>query len=311
MHRRWLSAAFVSVGLLLPVASAHGATCPGADTTISPATVSSAKAAVLCIVNAERTARGLPALAANDALAAAAQAHSDDMVANDYFAHNGPDGSTPASRVLAAGYVFVTMFENIAVGQTTPREAVAGWLASTHGHCEATLNPAVRDLGVGVAPTPATLGDQIGGTWTEEFGLAAGALPASTDTGPADGCPYTSLIGIDPAPPPGAGSGAPTTPTTPNTPTTPSTPALPQTLNISLRHAGNVLTVSGSLRPLYTQGKRATIVVKRGRRTLRRASARLDARGRFRVRMARLPGRGPLTVRVSVGALHITRTVGR
>ncbi len=53
-------------------------------------------------VNAERTARGLRALAWNDALHPLARAHSRDMVRRDFFAHVNPDGQDAAARADAA-----------------------------------------------------------------------------------------------------------------------------------------------------------------------------------------------------------------
>jgi len=300
MRRCRFPALVVALGLLAPVAASGQTTsCPGADTTISASTVGSAKAAVFCIVNAERVARGLPALSQNDKLAGAAQQHSDDMVAKDYFAHLSLDGLQPSDRILAAGYSYGLTFENIATGQTTPREAVADWLASTHGHCQATLDPSVIDLGVGIAPTAATLPGQIGGTWTEEFGLPLGHAPGSTDTGPAAGCPYTSFAGLAPAKQPDAPAPAAT--------------AAPQqqALTISLRHAGSRLTVSGAIRPQWTAGQRVRIVVSQGGRVIRHLGTRLDSNGRFRIRLSAPAAGGPLTVSVRAGKLRVTRTVGR
>jgi len=318
MRRCRFPALVVALGLLAPVAASGQTTsCPGADTTISASTVGSAKAAVFCIVNAERVARGLPALSQNDKLAGAAQQHSDDMVAKDYFAHLSLDGLQPSDRILAAGYSYGLTFENIATGQTTPREAVADWLASTHGHCQATLDPSVIDLGVGIAPTAATLPGQIGGTWTEEFGLPLGHAPGSTDTGPAAGCPYTSFAGLAPAKQPDApASSSPPSPggtaTTPTTPAPAPTAAPPQqALTISLRHAGSRLTVSGAIRPQWMSGQRVRIVVSQGGRVIRHLGTRLDSNGRFRIRLSAPAAGGPLTVSVRVGKLRVTRTVGR
>ena len=47
---------------------------------------------------------GCGALRFDSRLAAAARAHSADMVNRHYFAHESPDGSTPADRAAAAGY---------------------------------------------------------------------------------------------------------------------------------------------------------------------------------------------------------------
>src|SRR4051794_8577736 len=70
---------------------------------------------ILCLLNAERRARGLKPLRPNKRLSRAAIGHSRNMVARHYFAHNGADGS-PLSRIRRAHYIprtgFWTVGEN-------------------------------------------------------------------------------------------------------------------------------------------------------------------------------------------------------
>jgi uncharacterized protein YkwD len=87
-----------------------------------------------------------PPLAWNPALAGAALAHSRDMARQRYLAHHGKDGSTPASRVTATGYTWRLVGENIASGQPTPEDAVAGWLDSP-GHCVNLMDPRFTETG--------------------------------------------------------------------------------------------------------------------------------------------------------------------
>ena len=88
-----------------------------------------------------------PALAWNNRLTQAADAHSRDMAANDFFSHTGSGGSTLGSRVTAAGYDWRGIGENIAAGQTGIDQVVDGWIAS-EGHCANLLNPAFVDVGL-------------------------------------------------------------------------------------------------------------------------------------------------------------------
>lgn len=88
-----------------------------------------------------------PALAWNARLAAAATAHTQDMVTNDFFAHTGSDGSTAAMRVDAAGYAWRSVGENIAGGPGSVGTVMDGWLASP-GHCANLLSPAFTEVGV-------------------------------------------------------------------------------------------------------------------------------------------------------------------
>jgi uncharacterized protein YkwD len=73
---------------------------------------------VIALTNQQRAIYGLPPLAANAALATAAQAHSNDMANNNFFSHTGSDGSNPGQRISRAGYSWYTYGENIAAGYT-------------------------------------------------------------------------------------------------------------------------------------------------------------------------------------------------
>ena len=66
-------------------------------------------------------------LSANATLTLAAISHATDMARNNYFSHDGRDGSNPAQRVERTGYRYRTTGENIAAGVDTPELAVQGW----------------------------------------------------------------------------------------------------------------------------------------------------------------------------------------
>ncbi|GGR27490.1 CAP domain-containing protein [Streptomyces roseolus] len=117
---------------------------------------------VLSLVNAERAKAGCGPLTANATLARAAQAHSDDMAARDFFDHTNPDGADPGDRVTAAGYPWSTYGENIAMGQRTPEQVMEAWMNSP-GHRANILNCDFKELGVGVH-------DGGGPYWTQVFG---------------------------------------------------------------------------------------------------------------------------------------------
>ena len=77
------------------------------------------------------------------------------MATNNYFAHTGQDGRTPDQRVLAAGYSYSRMGENIAAGQTSVASAMAGWIASP-SHCQNMMTPDFRDIAVACARNDAS-----------------------------------------------------------------------------------------------------------------------------------------------------------
>jgi uncharacterized protein YkwD len=87
------------------------------------------------------------ALAWNTQLLAAAKEHSTDMAQKNYFSHTGQDGRNPGQRVTAAGYIWSTVGENIAGGQRSVEQAMAGWINSP-GHCQNLMNPNFRDVAV-------------------------------------------------------------------------------------------------------------------------------------------------------------------
>lgn len=109
---------------------------------------------VIAQVNALRAANGLAPYKINNALMAAAQAHSDYLASIGYMTHTGADGSRPASRAIAAGYgdgaqVFVS--ENIASGSyMSPSHAVEIWQGDTL-HLNTMLSPNYIDAGAGVS----------------------------------------------------------------------------------------------------------------------------------------------------------------
>lgn len=166
-----------------PVASAHaGSSCAHARTPIAAAPLATLQRAVMCLINRQRTERGLPRLQANKRLDNSAQSWTNYMVSHDVFTH----GSNFAARITASGFDWSTAGENIATGFDTPAAVVGGWMAS-QGHCRNILTPTYSAVGTGVSAA-GVLGFQ--GTWTQDFGLPWGHRPPSQNWGPADGCPY-------------------------------------------------------------------------------------------------------------------------
>jgi uncharacterized protein YkwD len=102
----------------------------------------------------------------NDTLAAASRLHSEDMARHNYFSHSGRDGSNPGQRVERAGYRYRATGENIAGGQRTPEETVAGWIKSP-GHCANLMNPAFTEMGAALATDARS---EYGVYWTQAFG---------------------------------------------------------------------------------------------------------------------------------------------
>lgn len=128
--------------------------------------------AILTAVNAARASPrtcgaqrygAAPPLAWHGALAEAALAHSRDMAMHRYLSHQGKDGRDVAERALQAGYRWLRVGENIAVGQESPDDVVSGWLASP-GHCANIMSPGFREMGAAYAL------NQSRAYWTQVFG---------------------------------------------------------------------------------------------------------------------------------------------
>ncbi|WP_019891191.1 CAP domain-containing protein [Streptomyces purpureus] len=104
---------------------------------------------IVDMVNAERAKSGCGPVTANSKLTKAAQRHSDDMAARDYYAHSTPEGVGPGERITAAGYRWSTYGENIFKSPKDARTAMAGWMKSP-GHRDNILNCSFKEIGVGI-----------------------------------------------------------------------------------------------------------------------------------------------------------------
>jgi uncharacterized protein YkwD len=102
----------------------------------------------------------------SDPLQRAALEHARDMAGRGTLSHTGGDGSTHAERATRAGYRWRVVGENIAAGQPTPEQVVAGWLKSA-AHCANLMDPEFSEMGVAYAAAP---WDARGIFWVQLFG---------------------------------------------------------------------------------------------------------------------------------------------
>ncbi len=103
---------------------------------------------LVSLVNAFREGEGCAALEWNQPVADVAQAHSADMVARSFFAHDNPDGQSPFDRLAAAGIGYSRAAENIASGYPTASAVLDGWLNSP-GHRANLANCSLTQHGIG------------------------------------------------------------------------------------------------------------------------------------------------------------------
>ena len=96
-------------------------------------------------LNAFRAENGLAPLAVSPRLQQAARAQARDMARTGNFDHRGTDGSDPMVRVQRAGYSPCYVSENIARGQRSLAEVMAGW-ADSPGHRRNMLSQSAAEF---------------------------------------------------------------------------------------------------------------------------------------------------------------------
>jgi uncharacterized protein YkwD len=162
-------------------APAAPTSCADGDLIPTSGNLAQIRQATICLINMQRAANGVGQLTERADLDAAAQSHTDDMIARDYFDHVGPTGLGLLDRLLATGYATLGALlgagENIAAGGgalATPNATVASWMSSPE-HRANILDPSFTDTGLGVdAALPASVGlGSVGATYTQVFGATA------------------------------------------------------------------------------------------------------------------------------------------
>jgi uncharacterized protein YkwD len=169
-------AAASSLAIAAPTAAdaTSPAACAGANLAPSVAHAARARHATLCLVNHQRTRRGLRRLHTQGSLNNAAGKYARLMVAERFFDHVSPGGSTMAQRIERTSYLRHTrawsLGENLAWGSggsATPAQIVNAWMHSP-GHRRNILDGSFREIGIGIAlgvPNGAS-----GATYVNEFG---------------------------------------------------------------------------------------------------------------------------------------------
>lgn len=194
LRRAWIAAA-AAVAFMAPASASaatlpvqlpcvEGVTCAAApkpkcaNESVEPAkgNLRAVRRATLCLLNVERTKRGLGKLRANRPLQGVATRYAKRMVKLSFFDHVSPTGSTFIDRILQSPYVDAgdgyTVGENLAWGSgvlATPKRIVKAWMES-QGHRTNILNGKFADIGVGVVPGVPVAGGAPGATYVNEFG---------------------------------------------------------------------------------------------------------------------------------------------
>jgi uncharacterized protein YkwD len=126
--------------------------------------------------NLQREKNGLPKLEENKKLDESAMIKARDILNKQYFDHISPSGRGPADLADEAGYDYIVIGENLALGgfkdDTTLVEA---WMNSP-GHRENILNSGFREIGV--ATIQGKYEERTVWVAVQEFGTAASSCPA-------------------------------------------------------------------------------------------------------------------------------------
>lgn len=177
--------AVVSCALAVAIAAISGAGSASAgsrgceDERVRPASVSKStvKDSVLCLLNQERTKRGLPRLAAHDDQRQAAARHNRLMIRRKCFSHVCPGEGDLVRRLISAGYLPCScawkVAENIAWGTgslSTPESTVERWMDSPP-HRRNILDGDFRHIGIAVHAGTPRRGASGGATYTTVFGM--------------------------------------------------------------------------------------------------------------------------------------------
>ena len=150
--------------------------CENASAEPAKGNLAAVRRATLCLLNHERTERGLAKLHHDRALRGVATKYARSMVKLRFFDHVSPLGSTFIDRIKRSAYLDGangwSLGENLAWGSgllATPERIVKSWMASP-GHRANILNGNFQDIGIGIVPGVPILSSASGATYVNEFG---------------------------------------------------------------------------------------------------------------------------------------------
>jgi hypothetical protein len=107
---------------------------------------------LLSLVNGSRVAGGLEPVALSKGLSRVAQAYCEEMARTGVIAHVSPESGSVADRVAAAGLAYPLLTENLAAAASVAE--IHDGLMGSPAHRANILDPAAREIGIGVASAP-------------------------------------------------------------------------------------------------------------------------------------------------------------
>jgi uncharacterized protein YkwD len=162
----------VTTGTPAATATATPRGTPGPSPTTASQPVGDLAAEAVKVLNDYRVSVGKAPFKVNPNLSAAAASYAKLMADRSWFncgcdPHDGPDGSSPQSRVAAAGYTGRWRGEALAGGQKSAQEAINTWLNSP-SHAAIVLDTVGTEVGIGLYYKP---GDIFGYYWVLSTGI--------------------------------------------------------------------------------------------------------------------------------------------
>jgi hypothetical protein len=107
------------------------------------------KTSLIQLANQDRQNQGIASLSTSTKLDEAAMLKAQDMLAEGYFSHSSPQGTTPWHWFDAVGYNYEFAGENLAIGFLDSNEVNQAWLDSP-SHRKNILNQNYTEIGLAV-----------------------------------------------------------------------------------------------------------------------------------------------------------------
>ena len=106
-----------------------------------------ARNTMLSLINSDRATMNLGPVTLSNDINAIAQAHTEDMLAHNFFGHVNPSGESPDDRRKKAG-ITIPIRENL--GKASSLELIEAGLMRSPIHREALIDPTMTHVGIGI-----------------------------------------------------------------------------------------------------------------------------------------------------------------
>jgi uncharacterized protein YkwD len=129
--------------------------------------------------NARRVAHDKKRLVLSEKLSNSAQVKANNILQEQYFDHVSPSGVSVGDLASSAGYEYIRVGENLALGGFTNEADVLNAWMNSEGHRSNILNDTYSDLGVGIVQ--GRFKGQLVVVIVQHFGRPRSACPAVND----------------------------------------------------------------------------------------------------------------------------------